>query len=467
MKISIFGTKILFLIVLILSGTLAGYQLASKKHHLSLTNEERHSIKNFPKHTSFPLSNFDIKENIEKPSITVDDSGKIFVIWASQTSSSEKKLFLAVSENNGESFKPPREIAHSEIFKSISELKGKTIAREIRMTPHLAHENGSLFLGWTESLPGNSGVRMIVTTSDDAGKSFRKPLVVHQGEKARATFTSLSVGKDKTIACSWLDNREKVQIPYVSIKFPNQENFSPEEGIIAGQLDKGVCPCCPTACLIDCKGTVFVAFRNIVDGYRDFWIAKKTIDQPRFDKPVPVIPPTWKFNGCPHDGASMLIQDDKLHIVWMDARNGSQRCYHAWANTADLKFTSSELNSIAQGSQGNAKIIADSNGNIYAAWEETKENTVPQGDNHKNHDNPFKPGLSRNIMLATFSKSNMKFSKAIPLINKPDVFQTRPSVAVSKSGQVFVCWNELSEIGKSIVITSFKNNALLVNGEKE
>lgn len=461
-----YGIKIVFLIILALSGTVAGYRLANLKNR-SLPNNERSLSNDFPKLLSFPLTNFDIKDTIEKPSISVDDSGKIFMAWATQISDSEKKLFLAVSENNGESFQPAREIARSDIFKSVSQSKGKMVAREIRMTPHLAYESGSLFLGWTEALPGNLGVRMIVSTSNDGGKSFDPPVVVHQGEKARATFTSLSVGKDKTIACSWLDNREKVQKPYVSIKFPNKKNFPAEECIVAGQEGKGVCPCCPTASLVDCNGTVFVAFRNVVDGYRDFWIAKKTIDQTIFGNPVPVVDPTWKFDGCPHDGASMLVQDNILHFVWMDARNGYQRCYHAWANTVDLKFTSSELNPISQGSQGNPRIISDANGNIYAAWEESRENRVDQGDDHKNHGEPFKPGLSRNIMLASLSKQKMKFSKAIPLLKKPDVFQTRPSMAVSKSGQVYICWNELSETGKSIVFTSFKNSSLVEVGSKE
>ena len=461
------GLKTLLIIILAGSGILVGYWMASKdKHSLQSGNLELIS-KKIIQDINFPLTNFDLKDTIEKPTIAMNDSGKIFLAWASQTSEVEKKLFLAASEDEGKSFQPAKEITRSNIFRSISQSKNKMVSREIRMTPHLAFEDGSLFLAWTESLPDNQSVRMVVSISQDGGNSFGAPLVVHQGDKARATFTSLSVGMDKSIACSWLDNREKVQKPFVSVKDPNMEAFPPEEGIIGGHDGKGVCPCCPTTSLIDKDGNVFVAFRGVVDGYRDFWIARKKAGHAHFEKPVPVVEPTWKFDGCPHDGASILVLNERIHIVWMDARTGSQRCYHAWAGIADLKFTSFELNPISQGSQGNAKIISDINGNIYAVWEESKENQVIQDNDHKNHDKSFEPGAGRIIMAACLSSQSMKFSKGIPLSKKANVFQTRPSMAVSKSGDILVCWNELSENGKSIIIKKLKNNLLLNLGYQE
>ncbi len=461
--------KILFLGVPVLLGGSLGLYLATDfespdSHPSSCCNQadpQRGS-------ESFPLGQLDVKDTQERPSLAVDGKGRIYLAWASQTSDSEKVLLLARSDNQGKSFNTAKEVVKSGIFKAVSQMKGKTISRDVRMMPHVLSGKEELFLAWTEALPDLKGVRMVVSSSKDGAESFGNPTPVHHGENARATFTSLSVGQNGTLVSSWLDNRDKKQKTFASVKGPDAIGFPAEEAVAAGDPDKGVCPCCPTSSLVALDGTVYVAFRNIQEGYRDFYISRKKPGASSFEAPFPVIPPTWKFDGCPHDGASMVLAGDTFHITWMDARSGSQRCYHAYANCNEMKFTAAELHPISQGTQGNAKLVVDAQGDVHAVWEENKEAApvVDAGAEHKHGGPDFSAGVGRNIMIATLEKNEKKFGAAKPVDEKSGVFQTRPAIAVAQGGDLLVAWNELSESGKAIKFKKVGSVASLAKDSK-
>lgn len=461
--------KLLFLgVPVFLGGSLGLYLATDFDGPTSLPSSCCNQADDQGKSKSFPLDQYDVKDTQERPSLAVDDKGRIYLAWASQTSNSDKKLLLARSDNQGESFNAVKEVLQSGIAKTISQMKGKTISRDVRMTPHVLAGKEEIFLAWTEALPDLKGVRMVVSSSKDGGESFGNPTLVHHGENARATFTSISVGQDGTMVSSWLDNRDKNQKTFASVKSPSALEFALEETIAAGDPEKGVCPCCPTSSMVGHDGTVYVAFRNIQDGYRDFYISRKKPGAGSFDTPVPVISPTWKFDGCPHDGASMVLAGDTLHITWMDARTGSQRCYHAFANCNEMKFTASELHPMAQGSQGNAKLVLDAQGDVHAVWEESKEAALigDAGAEHKHGGQDFSSGVGRNILIATFDKVANKFDAVKTVDEKSGVFQTRPAIAVAQDGALLVAWNELSEAGKAIKFKKVRCGAIRAKDSK-
>jgi len=419
-------------------------------------------------YNSFLLEQYDVKDTQECPSLAVDGKGRIYLAWVSQTSDSDKMLLLARSDNQGESFNATKEVIKSGIFKAISHMKGKTISREVRMTPHVIAGKEEVFLAWTEALPDLKGVRMVVASSKDGGENFGTPISVHRGENARATFTALSVGQDGTMVSSWLDNRDKKQKTFASVKSPTALRFTSEEVVAAGDPEKGVCPCCPTSSLVALDGTVYVAFRNIQDGYRDFYISRKKSGARSFEPPLPVVSPTWKFDGCPHDGASMVLAGDTLHITWMDARSGSQRCYHAFANCNELKFATAEIHPMIQGSQGNAKLVLDAKGDVHAVWEESKDATpsVDPSAEHKHGAQDFSSKVARNIMVGTFDKNTNTMNLIKPVDEKAGVFQTRPALAVAQDGDLLVAWNELSEAGKAIKFKKVRSGSIVAKESK-
>lgn len=403
---------------------------------------------------SFALTAADAKETVEAPVLAADAGGRVYLAWASRTGDDERTLSLAHSDDGARTFAAPKVVTKSGVLKTVSQMKGKTVTREVRMVPHLT-AGPAVHLAWTETLPGNSGVRMVVAESRDRGATFGAPVQVHQGQGARPTFTALAAGPGGALLASWLDNRNKAQQCYAATRPAGGGAFEPEAVVHAGDDDKGVCPCCPTASLLAPDGTAYVAFRNVANGYRDIAIGVKKPGASNFEL-HPVVPPSWAFNGCPHDGPSLALVGDTLHVVWMDARTGAQRCYHAAASRADLTFTAQELNAGAPGTQGNSKLFADAAGALHAVWEESLG--AEQAPAPKHQHEPAAPtvgsGGGRAVMYRVMPAGAKQFGPARAVAARPGSFQTRPAITGTPEGEIVVAWNQLDESGKAVVVTS-------------
>ena len=406
-----------------------------------------------PTISEFTLTDADRKDQLEAPTLAVDSLGRVFVAWASQTGEKERTLFLASSLTGGKSFDPPKLVQKSEIYSFQTESKGRTITRAIRMVPHLVAAGENLAVGWLAAANENTTVKMMLAESNDGGLSFGTPICIHQSDKARPTFTSLSANAQGRIAASWLDHRAEAQLPFFAIRAATGEAFGEELKIPAGEENKGICPCCPTASVVASDGTVYVAYRNLLAGHRDMFVAKWT--EKGLETPVAVVEPTWQFDGCPHDGPSLALGGETLHIVWMDGHTGTQRVYHGQASTADLKFTTRAIHAAGPGTQGNAKLATTESG-LVAVWEESLEEVA--AEEQKSEESTAKKGHAhgptgsgRAIMFA-YAPAGGEFGPATAVLKRAGRFQTRPAVVGSSEGKFVVAFNELDEQGKRVVI---------------
>ncbi|WP_439624771.1 sialidase family protein [Gemmata sp.] len=410
-----------------------------------------------PQHR-FPLSPLDVKDTMEAPELAVNCCGKVFLAWASKTGEAERTVFFTKSAD-GTAFDAPRAVSKAGVYKTPA--KGKMAGHERRATPHLAAMGQEVLLAWGDALPDNAGMRYALATSTDTGATFGAPRPVHRGEKASAAFTSFARGLGGVLACVWLDGRNGSQQVYASVQPADAEAFGPEVLVHAGEPGKGVCPCCPTAATFAKDGTLYVAFRNINDGFRDIAVSRLRPGQTTFEGPFPVVDKAWKFEGCPHDGPSLAVVGDTLHVAWMDARTGTQRAYFASASVADMKFAARELNAGAAGTQGNAKLFADAAGNLHAVWEQsTGTEPAPASTGGHQHAAPSTgSGAGRAVQYAVMPKGQPAFGPVRAIAPKAGAFQTRPSIAVSPNGAVFVAWNELDTAGKAVVVSQLSTAA--------
>ncbi|HEY2253098.1 MAG TPA: hypothetical protein VGH74_18625 [Planctomycetaceae bacterium] len=399
-----------------------------------------------------PLTAADVKDTQGAPDIAVDDDGQVHLVWASITSETEQTAFLSSSSAGLEGFSTPKAVLRSPIaFRSQG--NGKK-GYAIRMAPHVAAHGRTISLTWSETVPDETTVKMVLVTSLDNCATFSEPLCVHTHPQARPTFTALAIGAEGQLACSWLDGRAKNQHPYASLRPAGQNAFLPEFKLPGGENDKGVCPCCPTAATFAPDGTLLVAFRDLVDGYRDLAIVRLRPGEDHFEGPFRITPPAWKFDGCPHDGPSLVVANDHLHVTWMDAHTGVQRAYYGRASLDDLKFEVRALHVMGPGTQGNARLFADLRGGIHAVWEESLENepaaSVAGGHQH----GPPAIGSGRGIRYA-FAPAGAEAFEGVRFVHPiAATYQTRPAIAGDADGRIYVAWCELNQEGKSIVVTS-------------
>ncbi len=403
----------------------------------------------------FGLTAADVRDTQEAPAVAVDAANRICLAWASKTGEGERTLFVAVSDDGGSTFSGPRVVRKSGIFKSSS--KGKSGGFERRMVPLLSSYGEVLLLAWSEAPADGATIRMMLAESRDGGKSFSEPICVHQSEEARPTFNSLAVNREGQVVCGWLDSRNGAQQPFAAIRPAGGRQFEGEKEVYEGPHGGGVCPCCLTAAAVGDDGTVFVAFRNQLDGYRDIWLSRLLEGEAGFTGATPVAAPAWQFDGCPHDGPSLEICQGQMHVVWMDAHSGKQRAYYGRAPMSDLRFAVAALHASGPGTQGNAKLRADAAGRLHAVWEESLADEAPNDradakNGHGGHQHVELTGAGRVIMHAVSPEADGRFSAASPVVVRPGRFQTRPAIACGKRG-IVVAWNELDESGKRVVVT--------------
>jgi hypothetical protein len=178
---------------------------------------------------------------------------------------------------------------------------------------------------------------------------------------------------------------------------------------------------------------------------------------PGFEAPVPVTSEPWSFDGCPHDGPSLALGRDRLHVLWMDAHSGKGRIYAAHSPLSSWSFATRALSPDATRAQGHPKLIAQGS-TLLAVWDEALDEDepavaekTPSGGHEHGHD-VKRSGSGRAIMFSVSTDDGASFTPARPVSPRLGAFQLNPALAVASDGAVLIAWNELDESGKRVVV---------------
>lgn len=405
----------------------------------------------------FALTSFDTRDQLESPSMAIDQQGRVYVAWASQLKDDTLGIQLATSSDGGRTFQEPRTIHRCQRFEFSARMRGREIKRSSRLLPHLSTQGNRLYLAWVEGGVTLADVTYLVTHSDDGGKTLSAPVRTHTSTASRASFTGFASGADGTLVCTWLDARNRAQQLFAAVHRPDAVGFSPEQCVDPGQQQRGVCPCCPTASVIGDDGTAVVAYRNSVDGYRDIWITQAHPGSAEFLPPRKLIAPRWKFQGCPHDGPALALQGDQLYVAWMDAHSDTQRVYLGTGPLSSELFEPQEIAPQLAGSQSHPAITVDHQRTIHVVWDqslETESNTARSapGSQKKAHRHGAAATSRRTIMYAQREAGAKMFTQPQPVDKTAGSFQSRPTVAIGTQGEVYVSWSAFTETGKQTVV---------------
>ena len=439
-----------------------------------------------------PLAEADAADLIEAPSIVCGADGTVHVAWVSEIEPGVRTILLA-SAPPGAPLGAARPVATTGVFVAESTMPGRggpprTVRRALRTAPHLARVPAAaggeaLVVVYTAAEPHDvATVRPMIVRSDDAGRTFSAPRPLERTEVVRPTFTGCGVGADGRLLFSWLDHRLGVQVPALAATEPGTTTFLPETLLEQSVGPRGVCPCCPTACAGDANGTVFLAFRNQVDGFRDIHVARRPATADRFATVAPVVPPTWQFDGCPHDGPSLDLHEGLLTVTWMDAHEDVPRVYVASSPTDPLVFSQPiRLDPDAAGAQGNARLCRDASGVLHAVWERSPGADEPDaaggrtggkagpagGQGGPPAGRPAAGGHAAHERHSAGGRLTMHaehvagaWSSPRPIAASPGVLQTRPAITGGPSGDVAVACFERTAAGKELVVARRSRAAL-------
>lgn len=416
--------------------------LAQSEASLSVSAEEA-----APQQHRFPLTGFDQRDSIQAVAMATDGAASIWLAWESLDDPQERSLWFTRSLDQGRTFETPRRLQSVPVYEWDVVVRGNASKRASRIWPHLQYADGCLFVGWVRPDPEDySQLTIQLSRSWDQGETFEEPIQLSLPEAVRPTFVDLAVGADQTISASWLDNRNGVQQPFASMF---RENQLMESLVFPGQQNRGICPCCNTATLLH-DGVQYVAFRNQFNGYRDMWLAKRSIGESEFETPIPIAGNRWEFNGCPHDGPSLAIHNGQFHAVWMDAHSGAERIYHAQAEIGDWQFQVQPISPHTPGTQGHPFVQIDRRGTLHVVWDESLDSLTNQPASGAHHHGTS--GSGRVIFYAFSTDSGETFSEPHLVNPISGAFQTRPALACLNDGTVAITWAEQSEMGKEMVL---------------
>lgn len=134
----------------------------------------------------------------------------------------------------------------------------------------------------------------------------------------------MAVARDGTLACAWLDLRERGTTLYLAESRNGGQKWS-ENRLVYASPSGSICECCHPSLAFDRKGAVFVMFRNSLQGARDMYLSRST-DLKVFSPPSMLGQGKWMINACPMDGGMLAITaDGVVETVWR-REAGLYRC---------------------------------------------------------------------------------------------------------------------------------------------
>jgi hypothetical protein len=433
-------------------GLAAGW-VASGQRGTTATPSEYHSVKKppaSPARKEFELGTDDVANDRETPALAVDARGHVVLAWAKQSGANERTIYLARSADGGRTFDMPAPFRKVPIYKYTSKGKNGAVTYSTHVLPRLVATGDGIDLGWVEASKEGPPVHYYVARSVDGGKTFGEPISAHSDSAVKPGFTTLSASPDGTLLASWIDARNRAQQPFFSAKGAGSEVFEAERMVFAGPDSKGICPCCDLAAARLPDGSDVVAFRNSDSGHRDIWLAHA----PRggeFGPPKPLTADRWKFEGCPHDGPSLVLNSDRLNAAWMSAHSGRNRVYVASSPVGALAFESRELSPGTPGAQGHPRLVAAPTGALFAVWDESLDPAATATPKHEHGHKAAMTGLGRVVMIAAAGDGQSGFGVAEPIAPRDGAFQLNPALAVAPDGAVLVAWSEIDTAGKRVV----------------
>ncbi|MEX2361987.1 MAG: hypothetical protein WD597_00135, partial [Balneolaceae bacterium] len=247
-------------------------------------------------------------ENSSLPRLFTDNTGKLFMSWVEQDSST---AVLNYATYEGNAWSAPITIAADSgwfvnwaDFPSIIAKNGEPVA---------AH--------WLDKIPGNS-YSYNVAVSIFNGESWKDPFTPHNDKTATEHgFVSMIPNTDSTFAAVWLDGRNTEGRGHHEYSDP-EKAMTLRGGIInqntgsvqSFELDDNVCDCCNTS-ITKTENGFIAAYRNRTsDEVRDIYTVK--YEDGVWSEPKAVANDNWEIAACPVNGPAIDSGKKITAVAW-------------------------------------------------------------------------------------------------------------------------------------------------------
>lgn len=161
---------------------------------------------------------------------------------------------------------------------------------------------------------------LIAFSSTDGGKTWSDAVKINDvADSAHEGLHDLGVSPTGELFVTWLDLRNtKTELWGASSKDGGQTWGADQ--LVYKSPDKSICECCHPSVLFDRDGNLAVMWRNSIEGARDMWLTTRAKGAANFTAARKLGEGTWKINGCPHDGGTLVaLGGGTFGAVWQRA----------------------------------------------------------------------------------------------------------------------------------------------------
>jgi len=256
--------------------------------------------------------------------------------------------------------------AGNTVYFARSEDAGKTFSKPLKVAelsrlalgrhrgPRIAIAGKNLILtAITHEVAGKGGDLMAWSSSDN-GNHWSSPVRVNDvPTSAREGLHSIAATGDGTVWVVWLDLRKEGMQLFGSLSKDAGKTWAANQQVYSSP-DGNICECCHPTASIGPKGELYAMWRNWVSGSRDMYYAvsadHKTWSAHKLGEG------TWPLKACPMDGGGLALDTSgEIHTAWR--RDGT--VYAAPAHGKEIALGKGKDVTITAGKDGE-----------YVAWVE-------------------------------------------------------------------------------------------------
>jgi len=307
-----------------------------------------------------------------------------FMDSPTQSPSGEPYLF---TDSNGNTFLSWIEVSDSTNFLKFSKLENEKWAE-----PQIISSGKDWFVNWADypliaangkqlmahylskSGTGTFAYDVMLTSSQDEGKTWSKPAPIHDDAKqAEHGFVSiLPYGENFLVA--WLDGRNTVMEG-----MEHHEGHHGQMSIRAAvvdinrvksnewELDNRTCDCCQTAATLTENGPVVIYRDRSDEEIRDMSIVRFVNGQ--WTEPKTIYADNWKIAGCPVNGPRVDAIGNTLAVAWFSSPEGNAIVRVIFSTDGGATF--GEPVKLDEGKGiGRVDVVMLDNDNVMVSWME-------------------------------------------------------------------------------------------------
>lgn len=304
------------------------------------------------------------RSNSAEPFLFTDIDSTVYLSWIEKE---EGKASLKFSSLDNEQWSEPSVIA-----------SGKTWFVNWADYPMIA-THGKQFVAHFLDKSGESTYAYDVklTTSDDKGRNWLDPRVLHDDKKqAEHGFVTLIPYGDKFFV-TWLDGRNTVMegMKEMDHHEGHHGSMSLRAAILDAkgtkinewELDTKTCDCCQTSAAITTNGPV-VVYRDRSDAeIRDMSIVRLLDGQ--WTEPKTIYSDNWKIAGCPVNGPRVVAEGNNLAVAWFSAASDTSHVNVIFSTDGGATFNKPIR--VDEGSAiGRVDIVMIDNQSVMVCWME-------------------------------------------------------------------------------------------------